>query len=230
LARDGRWVLHGRAVQAGFEVQLETRLRRLCRGRAVKETSGNGTAGDDSGGCAIAFRVPRPPSSSPPEIACRSNSCPTGIVARRKCRLRRLSARDETRDRLRANLVGDLIPECGVATGSVRRFPEDLLVATMFVPEPARRVQCVQRCGRRGDKQHGIDFEGTLVIGPVSSTTRRARLQVGYLSTVGEDRQKQLHLWGLLRCLTTARSVWHLCSCIKLRSMNTTVKRSSMRC
>lgn len=153
-----------------------------------------------------------------------------GDRRRRKCRLRRLSARDETRDRLRANLVGDLIPECGVATGSVRRFPEDLLVATMFVPEPARRVQCVQRCGRRGDKQHCIDFEGTLVIGPVSSTTRRARLQVGYLSTVGEDRQKQLHLWGLLRCLTTARSVWHLCSCIKLRSMNTTVKRSSMRC
>jgi hypothetical protein len=40
-------------------------------------------------------------------------------------------------------------------------FTEDLLVATMSVAEPARRVKRVQRWGRRGDKQHGIDFEGT---------------------------------------------------------------------
>ncbi len=34
-------------------------------------------------------------------------------------------------------------------------------MATMSVVEPARRVKRVQRWGRRGDPQHGIDFEGT---------------------------------------------------------------------
>ncbi|MEE9095970.1 hypothetical protein [Pseudarthrobacter phenanthrenivorans] len=34
-------------------------------------------------------------------------------------------------------------------------------MATMSVVEPGRRVQRVQRWGRRGDPQHGIDFEGT---------------------------------------------------------------------
>lgn len=55
----------------------------------------------------------------------------------------------------------DLVPTDGLLPDRFEDFTEDLLVATMSVAEPARRVQRVQRWGRRGDKQHGIDFEGT---------------------------------------------------------------------
>lgn len=55
----------------------------------------------------------------------------------------------------------DLVPTDGLLPDRFEDFTEDLLVATMSVAEPDRRVQRVQRWGRRGDKQHGIDFEGT---------------------------------------------------------------------
>lgn len=55
----------------------------------------------------------------------------------------------------------DLVPTDGLLPDRFEDFTEDLLVATMSIAEPARRVKRVQRWGRRGDKQHGIDFEGT---------------------------------------------------------------------
>lgn len=55
----------------------------------------------------------------------------------------------------------DLVPTDGLLPDRFEDFTEDLLVACMFVAEPAGRVQRVQRWGRRGDKQDGIDFEGT---------------------------------------------------------------------
>jgi hypothetical protein len=55
----------------------------------------------------------------------------------------------------------DLAPTDGLPPDRFEDFTEDLLVATMSVVEPARRVKRVQRWGRRGDPQHGIDFEGT---------------------------------------------------------------------
>jgi hypothetical protein len=39
-------------------------------------------------------------------------------------------------------------------------FTERLLSAHRFCAEPLRRVTRVERWGRRGDKQDGIDFEG----------------------------------------------------------------------
>ncbi|WP_229230730.1 P-loop NTPase [Sinomonas cyclohexanicum] len=55
----------------------------------------------------------------------------------------------------------DLLPTGNLSPDRFEDFTEDLLNAHRFVAEPARHVLRVQRWGRRGDKQHGIDFEGT---------------------------------------------------------------------
>lgn len=68
----------------------------------------------------------------------------------------------------------DLVPTDGLLPDQFEDFTEDLLVATMYVVEPARRVKRVQRWGRRGDPQHDIDFEGTWADGAtVASQCKR---------------------------------------------------------
>lgn len=55
----------------------------------------------------------------------------------------------------------DLLPTGGLLPERFEDFTEDLLNAYKFVTAPARQVQGIHRWGRRGDKQDGIDFEGT---------------------------------------------------------------------
>lgn len=55
----------------------------------------------------------------------------------------------------------DLLPIGRLSPAQFEDFTEDLLNAHRFAAEPARHVKRVRRWGRPGDKQDGIDFEGT---------------------------------------------------------------------
>lgn len=54
-----------------------------------------------------------------------------------------------------------LLPTPSLSSDEFEDFTERLLSAHKWCPEPLRRVVRVERWGRRGDKQDGIDFEGT---------------------------------------------------------------------
>jgi hypothetical protein len=53
-----------------------------------------------------------------------------------------------------------LLPTPSLTPNNFEDFTERLLSAHRFCAEPLRRVTRVERWGRRGDKQDGIDFEG----------------------------------------------------------------------
>nr|MBS1901896.1 restriction endonuclease [Actinomycetota bacterium] len=55
----------------------------------------------------------------------------------------------------------DLLPTPSLSPDAFEDFTERLLSAHRHVAPPARHVARVERWGRRGDKQDGIDFEGT---------------------------------------------------------------------
>ncbi|WP_232333637.1 restriction endonuclease [Agromyces laixinhei] len=55
----------------------------------------------------------------------------------------------------------DLLPTPSLSPDEFEDFTERLLSAHRHVVPPARHVVRVERWGRRGDKQDGIDFEGT---------------------------------------------------------------------
>ena len=53
-----------------------------------------------------------------------------------------------------------LVPTPWLTSEEFEDFTERLLSAHRFCVEPLRRVSRVERWGRRGDKQDGIDFAG----------------------------------------------------------------------
>lgn len=54
-----------------------------------------------------------------------------------------------------------LLPTASLTPDEFEDFTERLLSAHRFCPDPLRRIVRVERWGRKGDKQDGIDFEGT---------------------------------------------------------------------
>jgi len=55
----------------------------------------------------------------------------------------------------------DLLPTPSLSPDEFEDFTERLLSAHRHVAPPTRHVMRIERWGRRGDKQDGIDFEGT---------------------------------------------------------------------
>ncbi|GEP27804.1 hypothetical protein E3O11_03470 [Cryobacterium levicorallinum] len=63
----------------------------------------------------------------------------------------------------------DMLPTPSLGEYEFEDFTERLLSAQRFMPPPARRVVRIERWGRRGDKQHGIDFMGTFSDGKTAA-------------------------------------------------------------
>ncbi|MGY1837662.1 restriction endonuclease [Blastococcus sp. SYSU DS0510] len=63
----------------------------------------------------------------------------------------------------------ELLPTPSLSWEEFEDFTERLLSAHRFCPEPLRHVVRVERWGRRGDKQDGIDFEGDFSDGASAS-------------------------------------------------------------
>ena len=62
-----------------------------------------------------------------------------------------------------------LVPTPSLTADGFEDFTERLLSAHRFCVPPVRKVVRVERLGRRGDKQDGIDFEGSFSDGSTAA-------------------------------------------------------------
>lgn len=83
----------------------------------------------------------------------------------------------------------NLLPTTGLSPDEFEDFTERLLSAYRSCAEPLRRIERVERWGRRGDKQDGIDFEGTWSDGKTAAwqCKRYDRLTVAHVKRAVED-------------------------------------------